>query len=574
MDSQQAGKTNSSGVALILVMLAMLILSVLSAAIVFTARSETLASNSFRVNTQADYLAKAGIQQAVNWFRSSHYQGISEANASTSYCVTSGGAPYYLYTADTQPVQLRGASCPNPGRPVQLIGYGSETSNYPAINNTESSPRLVATAFNTDLVNVRVTGDAGNSGTFSINAYLIGFQTVNQGVTPPYTRVTMEKWRITSKATWTGSSSSNGALATAEEEAILQPIYAPNWGNAMYAYCDITMSGTQGTCVDAFNSALGQYAGGNISVATGNCDQTTNFNVINSGATIGANGGVSLTTNISVAGNVIIGSNPTPGCVVPSPPFSGTSNNVLGQVVNGSNVPPNPVPTFRAGFPPALDFGTATLPTGASWPTMPPFPGIPTSPASNSPPVLNSYGTAINSPCMDATCDGTAAHPYELRDITLNASKVLQLVGGPDIFHPVVYDMASLSESGSSVIHVSGYVVINVQGSISITGNGISNGISGTIDISPAAVSLNTACTGNCVSIGGNGAVSALLNAPLANVTLGGGGANGYFVGAVQANNISVSGGYPVHYDVQLGGRNLGGTISAPLATAYSRKKM
>jgi len=74
------------------------------------------------------------------------------------------------------------------------------------------------------------------------------------------------------------------------------------------------------------------------------------------------------------------------------------------------------------------------------------------------------------------------------------------------------------------------------------------------------------------VSISGNGAISALLNAPNATVNLGGGGSGGYFVGAVQANNVSVQGGYPVHYDVQLS--RAGGTMGVMVTSAYSRRKM
>ena len=60
--SRSQGRAKDGGVALILVLLSMLVLSVLAATIVFTARSETLASYNFKLDTQADYLAKAGIQ--------------------------------------------------------------------------------------------------------------------------------------------------------------------------------------------------------------------------------------------------------------------------------------------------------------------------------------------------------------------------------------------------------------------------------------------------------------------------------------------------------------------------------
>src|SRR5438105_11463475 len=95
---------NDRGVALILVMLSMLLLSVLAVSIVFTARSETFASHNYKLDTQADYLAKAGIQRAINWFRSNHYQAVTQANAATYYKVSSTGSPYNLYTSDTSQV--------------------------------------------------------------------------------------------------------------------------------------------------------------------------------------------------------------------------------------------------------------------------------------------------------------------------------------------------------------------------------------------------------------------------------------------------------------------------------------
>ena len=98
---------------------------------------------------------------------------------------------------------------------------------------------------------------------------------------------------------------------------------------------------------------------------------------------------------------------------------------------------------------------------------------------------------------------------------------------------------------------------------------GISNGIASSIP--PQAVVINYVGT-NSVSISGNGAVSALLNAPNATVTLGVGGSGGYFVGAVEANNVSAQGGYPVHYDVQLS--RSGGTMGVMVTSSYSRKKM
>jgi Tfp pilus assembly protein PilX len=555
------------GIALILVLLAMLVLSVLAAAIVFTARAETFASYNYKLDTQADYLAKAGIQRAVNWFRSTHYRAVTESEANTYYLVTSGGSPFDLITSNASPVVCK-SGCSTLNSPVQLIGFGSGSSNFPDINNTEGTPREVTVAFASDLnssANTRVTADADNSGYFNVDAVLLNYQTVNVGYEPPLTATPVETWLITSKATWTGDSRSTTRVATAEEQAIVQPIYIPTWGNALYGFCSVTMSGSSGTCTDAFNSSLGAYGGGNPSVASGKCDSTTASNVIGAGASVGANGGVTLGSNVTVSGDVVIGTGGTSGCSASG--YSGSTSSVLGQVINGPYKAPPPTPTFRTNFPngaPSYSLSSGSVqvvPVGATW--------------SNSPfPQTTGVSPATSSPCMDSTCDGTSAHPYEISSISMsggggggNAPRV-ELVGGSSPLNPVYYDIDSLSETQGE-IDVSGYVVLNIKSTLSISGLGVSNGVSSSIP--PESVVMNYAGT-NDVSINGNGAISALLNAPNATVSLGGGGSGGYFVGAVQANNVSVQGGYPVHYDVQLA--HAGGTMGVIVTSAYSRKKM
>ena len=97
--------STESGVALILVMLALLVLSTLAAAMIISARSETLASYNYKLDTQADYLAKAGIQQAVNWFRSQRYQPVTQSQAATYYSVSQDGSIFSLWTSNASPVQ-------------------------------------------------------------------------------------------------------------------------------------------------------------------------------------------------------------------------------------------------------------------------------------------------------------------------------------------------------------------------------------------------------------------------------------------------------------------------------------
>lgn len=553
-----SGLKADRGISLLIVMLALLVLSVLAAAMIFTARSETFASYNYRLDTEADYMAKAGIQEAVNWFRSGRYQALSPTQAPAYYNVTSDGSVFNLLTANSQAVQCL-TGCPNAISPVQLIGYGSGSSNYPNISN--SGGTAVASAFSSDLVNVAVTGDASHAGTFSVSATLLNYQTVNTGQPPNVSQVPIETWLVTSQGTWTGNSGSRSVMAQAVEQAIIQPVYTPTFGNAVYGYCSVTMQGSSGVCTDSFNSSLGQYAGGNNHTAAGACDSSST-NVIASGAGVGSNGSVTLGSNVTVAGNVTIGTGAPPAC---GTGYNGSTSSVLGEVVNGPYKTPLAVPTFPNGFPngaPSYS-SSATLPAGVLWPPQPPFPNL-----GNAPPLI---GT--NSPCMTgSTCNGTAANPFEINSISISGNgTTIQLIGGPSINQPVYYDIASLSESGKSSIQVSGYVVLNIQSSMSITGNGVTNGISGVADIPPEAVQINYAGTSG-VSLGGNGAISALINAPNATVSLGGGGSGGYIVGSINANNVSVQGGYPVHYDLQL--NRFTGTLGTIATTFYSRQKM
>lgn len=98
-------KAADSGVALILVLLAILVLTTLAAAMVFNARSETLASYNYRIGTQAEYVAMAGVQRALNFFNSTRYSPVPPSTATTYYNVSIYATnPVNLYFANESPV--------------------------------------------------------------------------------------------------------------------------------------------------------------------------------------------------------------------------------------------------------------------------------------------------------------------------------------------------------------------------------------------------------------------------------------------------------------------------------------
>jgi Tfp pilus assembly protein PilV len=538
---------SDSGIALILVMLALLVLSLLAAAMVLTGRSESLASYSFRLDTEADYVAKAGIQNAVNWLRSNHYAAVSQTQMqATLYYNVTAEPKYGLYSANSTPIQCvaTSPSCPSTNSNVQLIGYGSLSSNYPNISNSLGA--AVSTQFAQDLNNnghgVSVAGDSNHAGLFWVNMYLLNYQTVNCS---SCNSNAMETWLITSKGVWTGGSTQTTGIASAEEQAVVQPVYYPTFGNAMYGYCSVSMSGSSGTCTDAFNSALGPYCDScSNKTISGACGQNVT-NVIASDSNIGANGFVSIGSNPVVFGNVVIG-DASPG-LIPSSCCSGNScggpssgNNIKGSIITGAPfAPAPPVPTFPSGFP-------GSAPSYSSAVTLPVTSG-------SNPPVTPG--------------SGSKSSPYLISSISSNTD-TFTFNGGPNIANPVYFDIGSVSLGGSNgAIAVNGFVVFNVQTTLDLGGNGVYN--SSLSNNPPEAVQINFA--GTVVSIHGNGGMSATLTAPLATVTLGGGGSKGYFVGSIRALNVSAQGGYPMHYDVQL--QRLDGVMGQMIVSSYARIK-
>lgn len=513
---------DEQGIALILVMLSVLVLSMLVAGLVFSSRSETLASNNYKLNTQADYLAKAGIQEAVNWFRSQGYIAMTQGQAATDYQVG---------TATVNCV----AGCSATG-PVQFIGFGSGSSNYPS--NT------VIQSFASTLTSVRVTGDSNDSGTFSVNAVLVNAQYIPATACPrswdnPTNGCPVETWLITSQGTWTGGSSSSGTIAKAVETAIVQPLYhGGSWDNAVYGFCSVGMNGSAGTCTDTYDSKNGPPD-------TTKCNSNSS-NFVGNGASVGSNGGVSLIGNVNVGGNVIIGpaANAPSGCPVG---FSGSSGNVSGKVISGADQAALPAP---ASTPP----NDSNFPSDVS--TNNYSGGQTLGPSTTPPGILPCNGTA--------TCNGTTNNPYLVDSI----SGSVTLTGGPSVNSPVVYYVNSISLSGQSSVTVNGYVVLDVISSVSISGKGALSISSST----PEQVIINTPCSGSCVSLSGNGAITAVVNAPNGNVDLGGGGSSGYVAGSIQANNVTMHGNFPLHYDVELN-KLAAGSMTQPLLTAYSRKK-
>jgi Tfp pilus assembly protein PilV len=626
------------GVALILVMLAMLVLSVLAASIVFTARSETFASVNYKLDTQADYLAKAGIQRTVNWLRSGRYQAATVNQANTYYNVTQVDPVTYpnLYTSDNSPVQCKAASvtggCSTAGAIVQLMAYGSGVSNYPTDPGTlgpilaNVAPNFASDMNDPALTNNRISGDAANSGYYKVDATMLSYQTVN--VTPPPAQISVlpclagqpcpptscigtanpaivtcpvETWLVSARGTWTGPTAATATVATAEEIATLQPIYFPTYGNALYGFCSVSLAGSSGTCTDAFNSAIGAYGNGTNATASGACGTNTG-NVIDTGAGVGANGGVTLGSNVTVGGNVTIGSSPSAGCAASG--YSGSTSSVLGEVIDGPHINPPPTATFPVGPPtfpgssPSFTGGTKL--TGSSTATLPNEDMVPADlfnplnpagldlthawpyPLKSPPAAPNAYPIPPDS-ITDCMTPGTCG-PFPLRNDANGTAT-----------HP--YTLGTIDMDGSSVLNLTGgsspynpvYYDIDQL-----------NQTGGTIVVSGYVV-LNVKTSLTLAGNGVTGSTAAGYEIPpqgivinyagTNTVTINGNGATCSLINAPNAT-VKLGGGGSTGYMIgsiqannviDQGGypvhydiqlAKAGGTLSTMVNTAYSRRKM
>src|ERR1022692_1971740 len=67
--TEQNGMNRQRGVALIIAMLTLLVLSALAAAIIFVTQTETWSTTNYKAMLQARYAAESGAQNTLNWLR-------------------------------------------------------------------------------------------------------------------------------------------------------------------------------------------------------------------------------------------------------------------------------------------------------------------------------------------------------------------------------------------------------------------------------------------------------------------------------------------------------------------------
>jgi len=493
-------KKSDAGVALILAMLVILVLSVLAASIIFVTQSQVWTSFNYRLTTECRYAAEGGVHQTMNWIQNTY--------ASPAY--VSPATPFPGFNISTYPVQCVAASCAVNGGAVVLAG--DTTFNYPDPTGT------IAPAYKAALYNQKA--DPISNLTYSTSAELMAM-TPLQGAFPGLSTTAIQIWQVTSVGTYTG------AVRNAQVQLVVtyQKMLVSAAANALYGtstLCSppaLTLSGA-GSLTDSYNSSLpGPPPQG----------------VLLSGGNVGTNGGVDPGSS-TINGNLSY--SPTDPCTPPTPTPGGPG-------LNGSDValpvqlpyptppPPNPVPPVigqKVDAAKACDTGGLNAP-GSGCASVPP--GL-------VPPSFSEAETLA--PAISPTPAATGAGLYG--DLTFSDNNNLVLLSAG------IYDINTLTlTSGGTLGITSCPVILNIAGGggispvVDLTGGAVAN------SFAPGCFQIVYAGNG-LIKLKGGAGVAGVIYAPNATVNLGGGGS---WNGAIVGNNVTVSGNTSINYDRALG---------------------
>ncbi len=505
------------GVAMFFALFALLLLSAIAAALIFSSATDTAINDNYRSEEVAYYGAKSGVEEVRDRMMAS--------NPNTSIPVT---YPALLPTTATSP-QLYVLNEGNQAGTVKPWVAGNAYfddelchDGYPYAGITSVSANLRCTTLPTAPGwYSTIASTAPWNGTKaalsykwvrlglkldgSVQNYIADNNAANAGNLVCWNGVTEEviptaKPQTAASCTTAFASPANpvylvtalgiapnGARKVVQAEISLGPSTPFPYG--LYATSNacpaIAFSGNNAS-TDSYTTALGgTYA-------------TTKTNT---GGDVGSNGGVSV-GNGNIGGIV--------GALQPPPVGNGTCVTPVSVGPNGSMVGTVACPSGNAA--------ACYLPTPTTFPVPPaPNPATP--------------NTAYNG--------SLSIVPGTYGNISLNGNKTLTLAPG-------VYNINSISMAGNGQITVSpaGAVTLNIGGTgqaspLSIAGNGITD------DTKASDFVINYAGSGS-VNIAGNGNITAVLDAPNATASQVG---NGNWYGAILVSSMSITGNAFFHYD-------------------------
>jgi hypothetical protein len=537
-------KKSQAGVALLMALLALMVLSAIAVGLVYMTNTESQVNSNYRSEQVAYFAAKAGIEEArdrMMLLPGPYYFGNTpgltptllpgDNNQQVLYVLNEGNKPNTIkpWWADaTNPYMddelchdgytLTGlpANTPSPDlhcditqMPTSPNWYQTTTSQLPfnvSVNGGPVAPLAykwvrVAVKLNNSVQNYPVNNSKAANALVCWNGSTeVPLPTTVAscgGANPPLTQV----YLLTALAV-----SSTGARKLLQADVALTPSVPLPFG--LYGTgtgCNtVTFTGNGNT--DSFSSANG-----------GTYANTQS----NTGGNVGSNGGVSLVGNANIGGSLGIlpvNGNIAPG-VCPASNYSISGTNA-GLVNNATNTP------CSAANPPANCVQAMAAPVVFQAPP---------------PPVPSPSNTSFTPPACEKG-GGSCLVPGTYGNIAMSGQQTL-------ILTPGVYNINSLNLSGQASIVITplGQVVLNVAG----------NGVTGNVlDLSGQSVNNETFNANQfIINYGGTGSINVtgnanssyfVLNAPQDQVKIAG---NGHIFGAVVGNTITDVGNGTFSYD-------------------------
>jgi Tfp pilus assembly protein PilX len=482
-------RANQKGVALILALISLLVLSVVAVSLMFLSQTETWSSLNYRLMSQARDGAEAGVNGAAN-FIINNYSPPSTTSVTdpiSNYNIVGVADVQYPASATT-------------GHDVILSANSSVSSNYPvssvqdSFNSSNAGKGSIAAGYTTVKYNT--------------SARLLYMQAVDLygSLTPG----TIQTWEITSDGNIGGARG-----AQVEVSAILERQIGPTFDYAAFAtspICSALSFGGGGT-TDSYDSSniaggIQQYGGnvgtnGNLST---NGQPTTIYGTLSTPKTgVGTCGSSNVTAWTSNQGSVTDGLVELPQTVVypPPPAVSPLPGTTLVTLNNG------PCPGGLTGC--TGTGGVYAFAPGGCAPSGTPttYPNV----------TLNGTATlTLTSGC------------YNFNTLTLSGMSqlIISATSGP-----VILNIAGLDSSGNPL---TGTV-------LDLTGGGIVN-----TSLVPSNFQVLYGGTGS-IKLTGGASAAGLIYAPDAPYSFTGGGD---WYGAIIGAQLTDMGGAHIHYDRQL----------------------
>jgi hypothetical protein len=383
------------GIAMIIAILSLLVLSTLGASIIFMTQNEIWTAGNYKLVTQSRYVAEAGLQKSVNWMVN-------------TYPVPTG---YTSFDMTQSPAQYNGSA-------IVLSAMTGTTGNYPTSS--------VQDAFNTAL-NAQPVSGMGVPATYSVAATLQQMKivtTIGNKVVP------VQVWVVKAQGNVAGARN-----AQVELKAKVENVANPTFGYAAFGVSptcgSVTVGGNAST--DSYDSRYGTYA----------ATQT------NADGDLGTNGNVTLMgTSTTVHGDVEspnTGTGPTGTCVagaVDALQYSGGTT-----VTQGTTQLPAPVPYPTPAAPSPAPPTTTQSISGNNNLCGPAGNLIPGCTVNALPNTIDFAPGSYGNVSVNGNLLRLSAGTYTMNSLSLAGGANIQIVSGP-----VVLQLAGNSLAGNNPV--------------------------------------------------------------------------------------------------------------------------